>query len=93
MLRTTCHSTTTLITIMTMMVNREILMLSLTSGIMPVMTQEPKKPKTHLVQVNFSPTLLKMLDELRQLDGGLPSRSDVIRNLIEREHARKTRKA
>jgi Arc/MetJ-type ribon-helix-helix transcriptional regulator len=47
--------------------------------------------KDHLVQVKLAPPLVTMLDDLRRYDGSLPSRSDIIRRLIEDAHAAATK--
>jgi hypothetical protein len=59
-------------------------------AIMPPMMKKP--PETKPLQVKLKPELLVKLDDLRRGGPDFPTRSGIIRDLIEKAHAEKTRR-
>jgi metal-responsive CopG/Arc/MetJ family transcriptional regulator len=53
------------------------------------MSKEAPKPKEIRLQVILTPEQLQRLDDLRKRQPDLPSRSDLIRRMIDKEHAAK----
>lgn len=50
---------------------------------------DPKARDTHLMQVKLTADQLEKLDDLRRGSLTFPTRSDIIRDLIEKAHATK----
>jgi hypothetical protein len=75
--------------VMTVMIVNTLLKIMAGSAIMGAMKKEPDAPapKQKLIQVKAAPELLNKLDELRRGRISFPTRSDIIRELIEKAYA------
>jgi ribbon-helix-helix CopG family protein len=62
-------------------------------GMMIAMTRKPdtKKPNPPLLQVKMTSELIAKLDDLRLGRGDFPTRSDIVRELIEKAHSTRKR--
>lgn len=66
-----------------------ILPIIIVYAIMLSMTKKPVAPTTKPLQVKMAPELLEKLDDLRRGRLTFPTRSDIVRELIEKAHAMK----